>query len=182
MNKIINANLEWIKSGKMGCTFAAYFARKPKSIGWHFIVDPTYFQVPDDCFLLSILFSNSTKETVKYWAINNGFFTEQIEPGIVGLRYRFKDGISWVQYFGPDADVKTRQTPYPMLTMTIKLPAQYYFKVGFKGILHIAHASIHELSIFVQNRLWQTSISNTKKQLGHTPTIKEAAKTTFHEK
>lgn len=176
----IQENLDWIKSGKVGCTFASYFARVPESIGWKFIVNPDKIYVPDDCLMLSLVFPNSNKKDVREWALNNGFYLEQIKDGLTGLRFNFPDGISWVQYFGYDADVVTRQCPYPMLLMSVKLPIKIYFKVGFKGILHIAHASIEGLSNFVADRLWETSHSNTTKQLGHKATIKEAAKTTFH--
>lgn len=176
----IQENLDWFKSGKVGCTFASYFARIPDTIGWKFIISPERLYVPEDCFLLSIIFPEGNKELIKLWALGNGFFIEDIANGLHGLRYEFPEGISWVQYFGPDADVITRQCPYPMLTMTVKLSAKYYIKVGFKGILHIAHASIKGMSDFVCNRLWDTSLSNTEKQLGYKPTIREAAKTTYH--
>lgn len=177
----IKENIEWIKSGKIGCTFASYFARFPETIGWNFIINDGAFYVPDNTFLLSIVFPDSNKQNVKEWALSNGFYLEQIESGLSGLRYKFKDGVSWVQYFGFDADVATRKCPHPMLTMTIKLPLKYYFKVGFKGILHIAHASVLHIKDSIANKLWETSHENTKRQLGHRPTIKEAAKTTFHE-
>lgn len=173
-------NLEWIKSGKVGCTFASYFARMPESIGWKFVVNPAEFDVPDDCLMLSLLFPDGNKESVKEWALSNGFYLEDIEDGLTGLRRKFKDGISWVQYFGQDSPVVTRQTPHPMLMMSVKLPPVTYLKVGFKGILHIAHASIEGIKSYIADRLWQTSHENTQRQLGHKPTIFEAAKTTFH--
>lgn len=180
-DKYILGNLDWMKSGKVGCTFASYFARFPESIGWQFQINPEHFFIPNDCLMLSIIFPNENKTTVKEWALNNGFYLEQIENGLTGLRYKNKEGVSWVQYFGNDADVITRQCPYPMLMMCVKLPVKYYFKVGFKGILHIAHASIEKISWFVADRLWDTSHTNTTKQLGYPATIKEAAKVTFHE-
>lgn len=177
----IQENIEWIKSGKIGCTFASYFARIPESIGWVFIENPESFYVPENCMMLSLVFTGRNKEYVKKWALNNGFYMEQLEEGYKGLRKKFTDGISWVQYFGEDSHVKTRQTPHPMLTMSVKLPAVTYLKVGFKGILHIAHASVAHLSNLVADRLWDTSHENTKRQLGYKPTLREAAKTTFHE-
>lgn len=174
-------NLEWMKSGKVGCTFASYFARFPDSIGWKFIVNPDSFYVPEDCSMLSLVFPNSNKKYVKEWALQNGFYLEHIEDNLTGLRHNFPDGIAWVQYFGYDADVKTRQCPHPMLLMSVKLPLKTYAKVGFKGVLHIAHASVAGLSKFVADKLWVTSHSNTTKQLGHAATIREAAKTTYHE-
>lgn len=180
MTPAVAENLEWIKSGKMGCTFAALFARDPEAIGWKFVVDPKEMLVPKDCLILSLIFPKKNKEEVKLWAFNNAFYTEEIGEGLTGLRYKFQDGISWVQYFGPDADVSTRCTPFPMLTMSVKLPPLYYAKVGFKGILHVAHATIKGLSQRVADRLWDTSHTNTEKQLGHKPGLPEAAKTTFH--
>lgn len=181
MHKEVEENIEWIKSGKIGCTFASLFARDPDAIGWKFIRADKLFVIPDDCFILSIVFRNCNKEDVKQWALFNGFYLEQIEESLTGLRYKFNDGVSWVQYFGQDAPVKTRQTPNAMLTMCVKLPAKYYFKVGFKGLLHIAHASVKHLSNRVADVLWDSSHKNTARQLGHKPTIKEAAKTTFHD-
>lgn len=181
MHKAIEENIEWIKSGAIGCTFASLFARNPDLVGWKFILAEEIFSAPDDCFILSIVFPNCEKKYVKEWALSNGFYLEQIDYRLTGLRYKFSDGVSWVQYFGADASVKTRQCPNAMLTMCVKLPVKYYFKVGFKGLLHIAHASVKHLSDRVADVLWESSHRNTAKQLGHKPTIKEAAKTTFHE-
>lgn len=179
--KVIQQNLDWFKSGKVGCTFASFFARIPESIGWKFVVDPEDMIVPPDCLLLSLVFPDLNQYYVRQWALQSGFYLENIDEGLTGLRYKFPDGVSWAQYFGFDADVKTRQCPHPMLTMSVKLPPVYYAKVGFKGILHIAHASVKGISGYVANRLWDTSHENTARQLGYKPTIKEAAKTTFHE-
>lgn len=177
----IQENLDWIKSGKMGCTFAAYFARIPESVGWKLVVNPACFTVPEECFLLSLIFPGKIKSEVREWALTNGFYLEEIEGSLTGLRKTLPDGIAWVQYFGLDSPVKTRQTPYPMLMMCVKKPPITYLKVGFKGILHLAHASIAGLSETVANRMWGTSHSNTARQLGKTPGVREAAKTTFHE-
>lgn len=184
----IQENLDWIKSGKIGCTFASYFSRIPEAIGWKFIIisevpgKPTFtkWEIPKDCLMLSIMFPNMNKNRVRNWALHAGFFTEDLGEGNEGLRFKSSEGISWVQYFGYDADVITRQAPHPMLLMSVKLPTKSYVKVGFKGILHIAHASVEGLSDYVCDRLWNTSFENTKRQLGHEPTLAEAAKTTFH--
>lgn len=180
MNIFEQENLEWIKSGKIGCTFAAYFARCPETIGWVFETDPANFHIPKDCLMLSLIFPHCDKLFVKDWALKNGFYIEPIADGLEGLRYKCPEGVSWVQYFGFDADVPTRQCPHPMLTFCVKLPNKYYVKVGFKGVLHIAHACVSGISDYVANKLWDSSHQNTKKQIGHKPTIKEAAKTTYH--
>ena len=180
MNIFEQENLEWIKSGKIGCTFASYFARVPESIGWVFVTDPSEMVIPKDCLMLSLIFPHCDKNTVREWALKNGFYTEQVADGLEGLRYNCPEGVSWVQYFGKDADVVTRQCPHAMLTFCTKLPKKYYAKVGFKGVLHIAHACVSGISDYAANVMWGTSHRNTEKQIGHKPTIKQAAKTTYH--
>jgi hypothetical protein len=176
----VKENLEWMKSGKVGCTFASYFARVPLSIGWFFDTAPTELIIPENCLMLSLVFPHCNKKIVREWALKNGFYIEQITETLEGLRYKCNEGVSWVQYFGFDADVDTRKCPHPMLTFCTKLPTKYYFKVGFKGILHIAHACVSGITDYVANTMWDSSHRNTKKQLGYKPTIKQAAKTTYH--
>lgn len=175
----ISEQIKWIESGKIGCVFASALVKIHKNIGWHFVVNPAKLEIPDKAFLLSILFPEGDINSVKEWALNNGMFIEDTSDLYEGLRIKMEGGISWVQYFGPDSHVKTRQAPYPMLSFTCKLPKRYYFKVGFNGILHLAHASIHLLSSKAIDVLWRQSVAKTKKELGFSPTIREAAKTTY---
>lgn len=175
----MDLNKKWMSTGKTGCTFAALFAKNPEKVGWVTIVNPDKFSIPPKCFILSIQFASKTQSEVIKWALENGFYLEDIGEGNKGLRYKIKDSIAWVQYFGLDSHVKTRQSPVPELMMCVRLPKKYYFKVGFNGILHLAHASIQGLKDSISDKLWDTSYSNTKKRLGHSPTLKEASKTTF---
>lgn len=174
----IQEQIDWIKKGNTGCVFATLFAKSPKSVGWNFI-EYDNFPFPDS-FLLSIIFpKHFTKNMVRIWAFNNGFFEESISGDNMGLRIKCKEGISWVQYFGVDSHVKTRQAPFPMLMYTQKLNKAYYVKVGFKGVLHLAHAFSDKVKESVYDLLWQRSYRQTKKLLGHSPSINEAAKTTW---
>jgi hypothetical protein len=178
----MDQNKIWMQKGKIGCTFAALFAKNPEAIGWKTIADARNlrFIVPyDGTFILSLQFPGWTKLEVYSWAIANHFYTEQITESNTGLRYKIGKNVSWVQYFGPDSHVRTRRAPIPELMMCIKLPAQYYFKVGFTGVLHLAHASIAGLKRNKVDKLWETSYKNTEKQLGHKPGVSEASKTTF---
>lgn len=174
-------NKKWMASGKIGCSFGAFFAKRPESIGWKTIVNPDTFSIPDNCSILSMQFPGSGIDQVKGWALNNGFYLEDVGSGNTGLRYKLGNNIAWVQYFGPDSHVKTRQAPIPELCMAIKLPATYYAKVGFNSIIHLAHASVTGLTKLMQDKLWDSSFVNTAKRLGHKPTLTEAAKTTYHE-
>lgn len=172
-------NKEWMSKGKIGCTFASLFAKDPEKIGWKTIQSPLLFFIPKDCSVLSIQFDGKNKQEVIDWALNNGFYLQDEKDNCIGLRYNIDGLVSWVQYFGPDSHVKTRQAPIPELCMCVKLPKKTYLKVGFKGILHLAHASIENLTDKMVDILWDSSHKNTKKKLGHKPSKKEAAKTTY---
>ena len=199
-NKIIADQIAWIKSGKIGCVFASALVKMHDKIGWEFeVVDGAveerswthvWNSLPKDVFLVSLLFPERDIYYVKQWALRNGFYLETItgtdvhEDGsndvFEGLRITMPEGVAWVQYFGPDSHVKTRQSPYPMLMFTVKLPAHIYAKTMVKGILHLAHASIQYLSPKKCETLWNQSYAATKKILGHSPVSpREAAKTTY---
>lgn len=173
-------NLQYIRKGKTGCVFATIFAKDPEKIGWKRIINPDKIEIPKDASIVSLVFEGKNKEWVKKWALDNGMYEDITSKNTTGLRFKNENGVSWVQYFGHDSHVKTRQAPNPELLFCVKLPKKTYFKVGFKGILHLAHASIEHLKDSALNLLWDRSFVRTKEVLGYTPTINEAAKTTFH--
>ena len=172
-------NLQFIKQGKTGCVFATIMARNPEKIGWKRIFNPETLEVPNDAMIVSYVFEGKTKEQVKQWAIENGMYEDITSKNTTGLRYKCENGVSWVQYFGSDSHVKTRQTPYAELLFCVKLPKKSYVKVGFKGVLHLAHASIEHIKENTLDTIWNACFNRTKKILGYAPTINEAAKTTF---
>lgn len=177
-------NLDWIKKGNTGCNFATLFAKNPEAIGWSRY---NVGELPDNFeygnHIVSIIFPRTfDKELVRAWALKNRFFEEETSKNTTGLRYKTQRGYtSWVQYFGPDSHVTTRRTLFPELILCVNLPMYWYAKVGFAGILHLAHASVRKLSSIKADILWNTSFKTTAKRLGFKPTIKEAAKTTFYE-
>lgn len=179
---MMDINKKWMSNAKnIGCTFAALFAKNPDSIGWKTIVNPDVFIIPKDAFILSLQFPDMSKAHVMNWALNNGFYLEDLGEGNTGLRYKLGDNVAWVQYFGEDSHVKTRQAPTPELMLCVKLPAKYYWQVGFKGVLHLAHAGIQSIKHMTKvEKMWETSFKRTRKTLGYSPTLKEAAKTTYH--
>ena len=172
-------NKQWMATGKTGCTFAALFAKQPELVGWKTVINPNILEIPKDCLILSLQFPGKNMQYVKDWALQNGFYLVQIEGVNTGLRYNIGNNVCWVQYFGLESHVPTRQTPIPELMMCVKLPKKQYFKVGFNGVLHLAHASIEFLTAKKADKAWATSFEKTKKILGHSPNISEAAKTTF---
>lgn len=179
MSEIIQEQIEWIKSGNIGCVFASALVKQRDKIGWNFIVNPDKLIIPKGCFIMSVIFPDSNITTVKDWALSNGFYIEDVNDMYEGLRIKIDSFVSWVQYFGNDSHVETRKSPYPMLSFTCKLPSYYYAKVGFTGILHLAHASVQFLGKKAADTLWNQSEVKTKKIIGHKLTIKEAAKTTY---
>jgi hypothetical protein len=179
-------NQQWIAKGSTGCTFATLFSKTPEVVGWRFLTPGQWWHLKyltDELpLIVSIEFNNDgywNKKTVREWALSQGFYEEETSPDTIGLRIQCKQGVAWVQYFGPDSHVKTRQSPTPMLLYTNHLGKAYYVKVGFKGILHLAHAWYHKISERVYDLLWERSYQQTKKKIGHAPTIVEAAKTTW---
>lgn len=176
----MDKNLEFIKRGKLGCVFATYFAKNPNLIGWKRIVNPEILEIPSDAFILSLIFEGKTSSEVLEWCWQNGFYYEYVDDNLVGLRYKFPNGqVAWVQYFGPDSHVKTRQTPIAEIAFCVKIPSTAYFKTLKGNILHLANASVAGLSEVVCEDFWRKSFIRTKQILGHNPTIEQAAKTTF---
>lgn len=175
----MDQNKKWMATGAVGCTFAALFAKNPERVGWKTIINPERFEIPAGAIILSLQFPDKNKEQVIEWALANGFYTEEVEAGRIGLRYNIGNKVAWVQYFGLDSHVKTRQAPVAELMLCVKVPMGAYFKVAGENILHLAHASVASLSKLKADKLWQTSHLNTAKRLGHKPTIDEASKTTF---
>jgi hypothetical protein len=178
-------NLEWIRKGNTGCTFATFFSKIPEKIGWEFYDYNTWkvrnlFQI-ETANIISICFPKDfTKEDVRKWALSLNFYVENTSDNTEGLRIKVPQGEAWVQYFGPDSHVKTRRSPEPMLLYCNKTGVSYYWKVGFNGVLHLAHAWLE--GAFTKKKaytMWDRAHKQTKKIIGHNLTIAEAAKTTW---
>lgn len=173
-------NLKFIRQGKTGCVFASIMARNPEKIGWKRLFNPAVPVIPEDAFIVSYIFEDKNKDEVLKWALDNGMYLDITSKDTTGLRYKSENGVSWVQYFGQESHVKTRQTPYSELLFCVKLPKKSYVKVGFNGVFHLAHASVEHLKEKTLDTIWNSCFEQTKKIIGYEPTIKEAAKTTFY--
>ena len=179
-------NREWISKGNTGCSFATLFSKQPEVVGWRFLDHNQYFYLKNVTkelpLIVSIEFEDDgywNKKTVREWALCQGFYEEDTSDSTIGLRIKCEQGVAWVQYFGPDSHVITRQSPTPMLLYTNKLGKSHYIKVGWKGILHLAHAFYDKIDERVYDLLWNRSYEQTKKKLGKSPDITSAAKTTW---
>lgn len=172
-------NLQFIRQGKTGCVFATILSRNPEQIGWIRIFNPDTLEIPKEAHVVSLIFEDKNKQEVLDWALSQGMYEDITSKNTTGLRYRGENGVSWVQYFGKDSHVKTRQTPNAELLFCVKLPKKYYAKVGFKGVLHLAHASVEHIKEKSLNVIWNACFDRTRKMLGFKPTVEQGAKTTF---
>lgn len=100
---MVDKNLKWIQKGKTGCVFATILSRKPEQIGW------TRLQYPNSHWeqhiqylnpnttIVSLIFPEHWElQSVKNWALLTGFYIENIEDNLEGLRYKNEHGVSWV--------------------------------------------------------------------------------------
>lgn len=172
-------NLDFIRNGKTGCLFASVLAKNPSKVGWRRVVNPTTIDIKEDDYILSLIFPDGDKESVLKWALDNGMYLEDTSDTTHGLRYKIGDNVAWVQYFGQDSHVPTRQSPQSELLLCVKVAKNFYNKVGFKGILHLAHGSVEYIRKSKLDRMWEQCYVATKKFVGHTLGIAEASKTTF---
>lgn len=172
-------NLEFIQQGKTGCLFASVLAKNPAKVGWRRVFNPDCIDIHEDDYILSLVFPQSTREEVLDWAIKNGMYLEKTSDTTTGLRYKIGKNIAWVQYFGADSHVPTRQTPQAELLLCVKVAKNFYHKVGFTGILHLAHASIQDFKQKKVDRMWDQCFIATRKFVGHKLGIEQASKTTF---
>jgi hypothetical protein len=196
----IKTNLEYIRMGNIGCTFAsvaAKFMLDGKDVGWE-IIPVTSMEQPMPAYnkaTVSFIFPKEwTQFDVEKWCLGNGMRSVIVHKGtrirrflrwlkgkkLVGLRIDMPEGLeSWVMYFGQDAHCPTRKTPYPMVTFRAKKPKGAYEKVGFNGkVIHIAQMML-DVAKSKMDRLWKTSHKNTEKIIGKKPNEVHAAKTTF---
>lgn len=179
MKTKVDENLKFISSGKTGCVFASIMGKNPEKIGWKRFINPDKLIIPEDAFIISYVFENKSKDDVLHWALKNGMYLDITSKDSTGLRYKGDYGVSWIQYFGQDSHVKTRQTPHSELLFCVKLPKKTYLKVGFKGVFHLAHASVEHIKSDLLDGIWNACFKSTEKRLGYKPTVLEAAKTTF---
>lgn len=190
-------NLEWIAKGNTGCTFATLFAKKPESVGWitmqHIDYEDSKYRIDlltnRKVNLLSIEFPDdwNAKRVYNWTKKFRWFSTEDLGNECIGLRNVPPPDMrsmgckeSWVQYFGPDSHVITRQAPTPMLMYTRRLnPLGFVKQVGFNGILHLAHAFSQHITEKIADVLWNRAFVQTRKIIGHDLGLEEAAKTTW---
>lgn len=84
-------NREWISKGRTGCTFATLFAKHPEVVGWQFMDSIQWKANERDplfkALIVGIEFPDHfSREMVREWALDNGFYEEGTGTETVGLR------------------------------------------------------------------------------------------------
>ncbi len=203
MNKeqIIKKQLVFHKRGKAGCAFSSIAARKPDNYEWEHkilcsyttkeideaieyyiqkegistvsLMFPTIRTVYDLCSLIQTLENCKNIITIK---------TDYQDFQCFGFRVKVEDKLSWVTGFGSFSFFpKTRQTPFTEIAFRVKQKPQYEWemKESPAETLHLAHMNMQDMEEDTFKDIWQHSLNNTEKILGHKPDFISAAKTTF---
>lgn len=175
----MDKNLKWMQKGNLGCVFGTYFSQNPEKYGWKRFIDPTELHDFQDYSSVSLVFENFDLKQTREWALNNGFYEEKINDECIGLRIKVRDKVAWVQYFGQESHVKTRQSPCSELIFKVGNPIDAFHRVKVDEVLHLAQMAINTSIKKFAESFWRKSFENTKKIIGHELGVKEAAKTTW---
>lgn len=199
--EIINKQLLFHKRGKAGCAFSSIASRKPQYYEW----DHKVFQFFDSKSIdeaitnyinsknvstLSLIFPEvktiyelcSLIHTLENCKTITSVRSKYENFQCFGLRIKVKDKLSWVTGFGPYSFFpETRKTPYTEITFRVKEKPNYEWemKESAEETLHLAHMDMKNIEEQTFKKLWNYSLNNTEKQLGHKPDFISAAKTTF---
>lgn len=199
---ILEEQLNFYKNNRAGCTFASVIAQNPLKYKWrHFILNKVNLSKIDeiiiksienhDIAMISLIFPKVISkfelvDLIKVLLTSNNIVLEQEtiqnQQKCLGLRVKVFDNLSWVTGFGNFTFLpNTRQTPYTEIVFRVSERPNYeqYMKKPMKGALHLADLDLNGISTNNFRKLWKSTVENTKKTLGHTPNLHNAAKTTY---
>lgn len=198
-NEIKETQFDFYKKHKAGCSFAAIVARQPENYGWfqEVLRDLDNFdEVVDasrnnkEVSTLSIILPNikTTSELcnlVDELKNKKSVIIEKVvyeDFQCIGMRVKIDIFTSWVSGFGNfNFFPLTRQAPFTELSFRVKPRPDYEWtmKEAPENVIHLADLDMHGITKESFVRLWNSSLLNTEKILGHKPDLKSAAKTTF---
>lgn len=198
---IIDAQMEFFRKGKSGCSFAAFAARDPKHFEWHHrVVLPDQYATVQAIVAEAILDDEVSTLALVFPDVDTDEKLDEILPVLNGdflflhhclnteanccfrFRARVGDDEAFVSGFGPfDYMPKTRRTPYTSLIFRVSPRPEYdwYLKPPEQGIIHVADMDMKGLADRTLHRMWRSSFLGTNGILGHEPDDESAAKTTF---
>ena len=201
INDIKSEQLRFYRASKAGCAFAAVAAKDPARYGWIQIVTESNLDTINSeiqkavndskTTTLSLIFPNVTTDKdlvlfVETLRVCPSIFFEHEtmyeEFVCFGVRVKIGEIKSWVSGFGNyDFFPETRRTPYTEITFRVKPRPNYKWvmKKSPPDVTHLADLDMLGLTKATFIRLWNLSLHNTAKRLGHKPDFKSAAKTTY---
>jgi len=198
-NEIKEEQFDFYKKHKAGCSFAAIVARQPDNYGWHQEVlrNLDFFDKVvetsiknNDVSTLSLILPNIQTITelcnlIRELEKQSSVIIEQVsfeDFQCIGMRVKIDIFTSWVSGFGNfNFFPLTRQAPFTELSFRVKPRPDYEWimKEAPENVIHLADLDMHGITKDSFVRLWNSSLLNTEKILGHKPDLKSAAKTTF---
>lgn len=192
---------KFYQSGRSGCVFAAIAAKDLLKYEWCQevinTIDPKeidsiidFYKKAEGISTLSLIFPNVK---TLYDLCTLIYSLEKCENIIIkhsnyeeydcfGIRVKYEEMQSWVTGFGPFSFFPaTKQAPYTEISFRIKPKPtfDYEIKKAPSDTLHLAHMDIKNVGATSFKKMWDSSLKNTGKRLGHKPDFISAAKTSF---
>lgn len=198
---VIDAQIEFFRRGRSGCTFAAAAARNPLHFEWHHVV-VSPGQYGDIQRIIGEAVADQTISTLAliFPDIDTEAKLDDFLPRLCGdilfldhkletngnCCYRFRAHVgedqSFVSGFGPfDCMPLTRRTPHTALVFRVSARPDYDWnlKEPTEGIIHVADMDMKGLPDRTLQRMWRSSFLRTAGILTKEPDEESAAKTTF---
>lgn len=198
---VIDAQVEFFRKGRSGCTFAAYAARDPEFYEWHHVVvgSDAYGEI-EDIIATAIADENISTLAMVFPEVDSEEKLDGLLPQLNGqilflhhtldtdgnrcFRFRARVGAdeSNVSGFGPFPWMPlTRQTPYTGLVFRVGPRPDYdwHLKDPVEGIIHVADMDMKGMPDRTLRRMWRSSFLGTAGILTKEPDEESAAKTTF---
>jgi hypothetical protein len=198
---IIEKQMEFYKKSKAGCMFVAIAAKESQKYEWkQTVISSINANEIDKVIQNFVESSNVSTLSIIFPTVNDMdsllFLLQELENCQLvvtekqfhdhylcyAFRVKVREKLSWVTGFGPfDFFPKTRKTPFSEITFRIKDRPDYdwVMKESPKNILHLADMDMKGIPKEQFSNLWNASLANTEKILGHKPDFISAAKTSF---
>lgn len=199
--EIVERQLSFFRQGKAGCAFAAIAATNPAFFGWrhrvsHRVYDNLQREISEAVSanhvnMLSLLLPWVSTDhdligLVEALPQRTNIFVGMDEIfgncRCVGLRLPIGSKESWITGMGPFEFLPvTRRASTTELIMRVKSRPNYakVMKQAPTDVLHLADLDMRGIVDSLFKELWNLSLRNTARMLGHKPDLRAAAKTTF---
>ena len=198
---IKEAQLEFYRKHRAGCSFAGVAARDPEYYGWQqYVISDNAKHISqtidesivnDEIKMMSMIFPSVTSVQKLEMLIATLQDCPRVSLGLneifqgyrcYGLRLQVGEALSWMSGFGDfDFLPATRQSPFTEITVRVKPRPKYdwVLKEHPDNTIHLADLEMPNIPDEGLKRLWESSFSQTERILGQKTDLRSAAKTTF---